>query len=265
MKRMFLSLVWSLGGLYLVLCAALYLLQSRMLYLGQYTRVEAAETDFELKREGLVLRGWRINPGKPRALLYFGGNAESVQLQRADFARWFPDYTIYLLAYRGYGASDGAPGERVLKADALALFDDLQPHYGQIAALGRSVGTGVALHLAARRPIARLALITPYDSLREVAAAHYPIFPVRLLLRDTFEALADAAALQIPVLLLIAREDQVIPPRHAQRLLAAFIRTPITQWLDTDHNTVEQDARFALALRQFFAGLHEHQSSFKLR
>ncbi len=252
MKRMLSTLAITVVGIYLALCVMLFLMQRQMLYLPQYTRVAAASTDFELVHDGIRLRGWRVNPGQPRALLYFGGNAEDVGFQRERYARWFPGHTTYLVAYRGYGASDGSPTEVALKGDALALYDAVAPQHAGVDALGRSVGTGVALHLAARRSLGRLALITPYDSLVAVAAHHYPYFPVNWLLRERFEATLDAAQVELPTLLLLARQDEVIPPTHGEALARAFPRSPTLQWLDTDHNTTEMDARFALALQRHF-------------
>jgi len=253
MKSVLMSLVGLAALVYLGLCVLLWLGQRQMLFLSQGTQVAIAQTDFALSREGVTLRGWRIHPGQSRALIYFGGNAESVQLQRERFAGWFPQHTIYLLAYRGYGASEGSPDEAALKADALALYDTVAPEHQQIDVIGRSVGSGVALHLAARRAVAHLALITPYDSLVEVAAQHYSWVPVRLLMSQRFEALPDAARVTAPTLLLIARLDEVIAPARAQVLAKAFAQTPQVQWLDTDHNTVEMDANFPLSLRQFMS------------
>ena len=252
MKRMLSSLAIAAVALYLGLCALLFVFQRQMLFLPSSTRVDARSTDFELVNEGLHLRGWRLNPGQARAMLYFGGNAEDIGYGRERFARWFPEHTIYLIAYRGYGASEGEPSEAALKADALVLYDSISAGHESIDVLARSVGSGVALHLAARRELGRLALITPYDSLVAVASHHYPLFPVDWLLGQRFEALADAAQVDLPTLLLIARQDEIIPPVHAENLARAFPDMPQVQWLDTDHNTTEMDARFALALQGHF-------------
>ncbi|MCB1599774.1 MAG: alpha/beta hydrolase [Lysobacterales bacterium] len=252
MLRMLSFLVATAIALYLFLCAFLWASQTQMIFLPQGTRVRPQTTDFELFSDGLRLRGWCVNPGQSRALIYFGGNAEAINHQRERFARWFPQHTVYLLAYRGYGASEGSPSEVGLKQDALTLYDHIAGDHTRIDVIGRSVGSGVALHLAARRAVGRLALITPYDSLVAVAARHYPWFPVRWLLHQRFEATADAVRVQVPTLLLIARQDEIIPPAHAEALTRAFSNSPEIQWLDTDHNTVEKDARFALALQRFF-------------
>ncbi len=254
--RQFLNMLGSLLlvvlATYVLLCAFLFFYQRQMLYLPQYTRVDAAQTDFELVRDEVRLRGWVVNPGQPRALLYFGGNAESIQFQREHYAQWFPDHTVYLLAYRGYGASEGKPTESVLKGDALALYDQVAPNHDGVDLLGRSVGAGIALHVAASRTIGRLALITPYDSMVAVARRHYPIFPVQWLLRERFDTTADAARVDAPTLLLIARHDRIIPPAHAEALARSLPQAPHIQWLESDHNGVEMDARFGLALRQHF-------------
>lgn len=249
-------MLWALAKTllfaWLACCALLYLLQRQLLFMPSGTRVAAERTDFALQHAGMVLRGWRVNPGQPRALLYFGGNAEDVGQNRERFAQWFPGHTIYLLAYRGYGASEGSPDEVALKADALVLHDAVSGAHEGVDLLSRSLGTGVALHLAARRTVGRIALITPYDSLVAVAARHYPWVPVTWFLHQRFEAVRDAPDIRAPVLLLIARQDEIIPPAHAQVLAAAFPQPPVIEWLDTDHNTVEADPRLTVALKRFF-------------
>ena len=116
--------VLALG--YLAMCLLMFLQQRSFLYLPGYTRADPAGTDFSIERDGVVLRGWIVNPGRGDPILYFGGNAEGVELNRDDFRAWFPGRSVYLLAYRGYGASDGVPRETDLQADALAFHDHVQ-------------------------------------------------------------------------------------------------------------------------------------------
>lgn len=93
-----------------------------------------------------------------------------MQVNRDDFTRWFPGRSVYLLAYRGYGASDGAPSQQALLADAVAFYDAVQAqHLGQpIVAIGRSLGSEIAAYLASQRPLSQLVLITPYGSMADV-------------------------------------------------------------------------------------------------
>ncbi|MCC4595980.1 lysophospholipase [Xanthomonas campestris pv. phormiicola] len=240
---------------YLVVCALLYLGQRELLYFPQATRVDAAQTDFTLQRSPtLRLRGWQVNPGRGKALLYFGGNAEDLRQTRAQLAPLLPDYSVYLLAYRGYGASDGAPSEAALIGDALALYDHVraaQPQ-AEIAVLGRSLGSGVASQLAARRPLARLVLVTPFDSLATAAQAHYPWAPVRWLLRDRYDSVSALRAYRGPLLVLRAGRDQVVPASSTQRLLDSLAQTPTVVTMPrAGHDDISADPRYAQALRAF--------------
>jgi pimeloyl-ACP methyl ester carboxylesterase len=240
---------------YLGMCAVLFATQRQLIYHPQLTRTAPGDTDFELLREGVALRGWIVNPGRADAILYFGGNAESVQYNRANFASWFPGSTSYLLAYRGYGASDGTPDERALYGDALALYDTVrarQPN-ARISVLGRSLGSAVATYLASRRPVARLALVTPFDSLAEVAQAHFPWLPARLLVRDRYDSVAHLASYRGPVLVIRAGADVEIPAPNTARLIASLGATvPTVVELPTaGHNTVDEYPRYGATLAEF--------------
>ena len=253
LARSLLALLALLLG-YAGLCALLYFKQRDLIYYPAATAIPAAATDFELVREGVTLRGWRLNPGKARTLIYFGGNAERLDASREEFARLFPDRTIYLLSYRGYGASEGQPSEPDLFGDALALYDDVRAQNRQaaIAVVGRSLGSGVASYVASQRPVERLVLVTPFDSLAEVAQAHYPMFPVRLLMRDRYQSTDYLPLYAGPLLVLRGGRDEVIPPANTDRLLAALKRKPqVVDFPRAGHNDIAQDPAYAETLRDF--------------
>ena len=244
-------------AMYAALCAWLFVGQRGLVYYPQFTRIAASRTDFSLQRDGIVLRGWRVNPGQRDAVVYFGGNAESLEPMRARLAQWFPQRTAYLLAYRGYGASDGAPSEPALVADALALFDTVAEAHpgGRIAVIGRSLGTGVASQVAAERPVDRLVLITPFDSLSGVAAAHYPWMPVRWLLRERYESGRHLAGYRGPVLVVRAGRDDIVPARSTHRLVDALPVAPeILVLPDADHIDLDADPAFARTITRFVDG-----------
>lgn len=250
-------LAWAAGAVlagYLALCALLYLQQRRLIYYPQSTRTEPARTDFALARPGAVLRGWAVNPGRRDALLYFGGNAEAVEANRDAFAHWLPSRTVYLVAYRGYGASDGEPSEAALLADALALHDDVARRHpaGRVAVAGRSLGSGVAAHVAAERTVPELVLVTPFDSLAAVAQAHYPVFPVGLLLRDRYASVQRLPRHRGRLLVLRAGRDAVIPPARTDRLLAAFDgRAQVVDFPRAGHDDLSADPAYWPAIRDF--------------
>lgn len=253
-RRVFAWIAGLLVAGYLALCALLYLQQRRLVYYPQFTRTEQARTDFAFARPDAVLRGWVVNPGQRDALLYFGGNAEAVESNREAFARWLPSHTVYLVAYRGYGASDGHPSETALLADALALRDEVARRHpaGRVAVAGRSLGSGVATHVAAERAVPDLVLVTPFDSLAAVARSHYPVFPVDLLLRDRYESVKRLPRHRGRLLVLRAGRDAVVPPANTDRLLAALDgRAEVVDFPGAGHDDLSADPAYWPAIRGF--------------
>jgi pimeloyl-ACP methyl ester carboxylesterase len=190
-------------------------------------------------------------------VIYFGGNAEEVSWTLAD-ARWPREWTIAGVNYRGYGASEGVPGEPELTADALAIYDaitlrpDIDPR--RIVVFGRSLGTALAAHLAASRPVAGAVLVSPYDSLTAVGKEHYPWLPVSLLLRHRFNALADANRNRMPLLAVVGEADTIIPPERSRALFDAWAGTKT--WLvvpGAGHNTLGASDAFWDGIASFLA------------
>jgi pimeloyl-ACP methyl ester carboxylesterase len=220
-------------------CVALYVFQRSLLYFPQPAGF-GNDATFAMAVDGADLRvALRPHDG-PKALIYFGGNAEDVSASLPQLAEALPDYAIYAPHYRGYGGSSGAPTEATLHADALALFDKVRMHHAEIALVGRSLGSGVAVRLASRRPASRLVLVTPYDSILEIAKRQFPYFPVSWLLTDKFESWRAAPAIRVPTLLLQAEHDEVIPSASTARLNAAFARgiASLVIIRGADHNSI---------------------------
>jgi len=206
----------------------------------------------ELQVEGKrVLVAHRPHPG-PRALIYFGGNAEDVSLSRTELAALLPDTALYLLHYRGYGGSEGRPSEAALRADAQALYAHVAERHSAVTVVGRSLGTGPAVHLAATQPVKRLVLLVPFDSLLAVARGTMPWLPVDLLLLDRWDAAAEAPLVRAPTTIVAAAVDRVVPTRHAIALHRAF-QPGVAELVlvpDLDHNSpILSSAAFRAALQ----------------
>lgn len=226
-------------------------------------RYPAVEEVFVRSPDGTRVHAWRVRPaGLARAplVIYFGGNAEEVSwmLESVGDPRRgeTPDVGWLLVDYRGYGASEGAPSERGLVTDALALFDHAATLPGvnpeRILAFGRSLGSGVAVRLAAERPLRALILATPFDSLAAVAKHYYWYLPVDWMLKHRFDSLALAPGLRQALLCLIAERDEVIPPVHGQRLYEAWGGAKRRVVLgDGGHNTSDAHPLFWPEIRRF--------------
>jgi uncharacterized protein len=195
-------------------------------------------------------------PGPPRALvIYFPGNAEEATSQAAEANR-YGERAVLLMNYRGYGESGGKPGERALVSDAIELHDwatrrtDIDP--ARVAVHGRSLGSGVAVQLAAARPVRAVLLTSPFESLAAMAGAHYPWLPTSLLLRHRFDSLSLAPGLRMPAIFLVAQRDTLVEPAHSHRLADAWGGP--TQRLSFEgrgHNDLEIDPRYPAAILDF--------------
>lgn len=248
------AVLGALALLYVGMLGWMYARQRDLVYFPQATRVPADQTDFAVHHDGVTLRGWMVHPGQPGAVLYFGGNAESIEGMRGRLAQWVPARSSYLVAYRGFGASDGVPGESALFADAVAVFDHVQARHpgAPVAVIGRSLGSGVAAYLASQRPVDRLVLVTPFDSLANVAQAHYRWFPLRRLLKDHYESTRYLARYHGRVLVIRAGRDEVIPAASTDRLVSSLARPPrVVDLPAASHNTVDDDPAYGAALSAF--------------
>jgi pimeloyl-ACP methyl ester carboxylesterase len=148
------------------------------------------------------------------AIVFFHGNGELAE-DNADLARTLAarGYEVLLAEYRGYGISKsaGAPNERGLYADAEALLAEVHAKNDHIVLMGFSLGTGIAVEMAARGHGRALILLAPYTSIPAVASAHVPIFPMSVLMRDKFDSLAKAPSIKAPALVVHGDRDEVVP------------------------------------------------------
>jgi len=189
--------------------------ESRRAALAQTPAVESL---FIHSADGTRLHAWHVK-GDP-LVIYFGGNAEEVSWMLDEAPRRVPGVGWLLVDYRGYGSSDGSPSEKALVSDALQWYDHVRAE--RTYAFGRSLGSGVAVQLAAERPVAGLILVAPFDSLVEVGKRIYPLLPVQWLLKHRFDSVALAPKMKAPLLCIVASHDDIIPPEHAKRLYDAW-------------------------------------------
>ena len=186
----------------------------------------------------------------PKALVYFGGNAEDVASTLPELAAAFPDRAIYALHYRGYSGSSGQPAEAAMRNDARVLFQMVHGRHSDVMAVGRSLGSSLAIQLAADGPISRLVLIAPFESIRAIASRAAPFLPMQLLLRDSWQSWRYAPRVTCPTLILAASHDEIVPMSDTKKLVEAFQPGVATlRVIDgTTHNSVSGPEEFWQAL-----------------
>ena len=247
----------------------IYFLQERLIFFPQPLLQDPlkANTGAAIEEVSLVtadqvrLRGWLVRAPATQApapiLIYFGGNAEEVSWL-ASTGDLYAGWSLLLVNYRGYGGSEGKPGEAELFADALQIYDFAasRAQGGRVALMGRSLGSGVAVYLAAQRPVAGVILVSPYDSIESVAKGIYPYLPIGLMLKHRFNSIALAPAIRAPLLCVVASGDRVIPRRHSERLYAAWGGP--RQWREIDpasHDSLAGEAEYWRAIADFLRNL----------
>ena len=272
MRTIGLAGVWSwlkrpllfVGAVYVGLGLLLWLFQRRLIYLPAGGPVESPTgAPFEMLEDvrietsdGVTLHAWYLPGSKAGSILVFHGNAGHrghriglmLALHRLGYGVLIPDY-------RGYGGSAGSPSEAGFYLDAVASRDWLAARApGPLVYLGNSIGTGVAVELALRHPPSALVLRSGFDSLGAVGQSVYPLFPVRLLIRDKYESIKKIGRIRAPLLAVHGMSDRIIPPARGKALYDAAAEPK--RWLPLEgvgHNDLEMvaGARYFETLGRF--------------
>lgn len=228
-------------------CLALYLLQRNMLYFPQKAGSVSGAQALSFSSGKHQLSGWVVNPGQPRALIYYGGNAENIVSNLDFFQTVFTHYSVYLVPYRGYGNNSGSPSEQGLYQDALALIDHIGADHSSFSLLGRSLGSGVATYVASRREVDNLILVTPYDSIENVAKGAYWMFPISWLIKDRYASIERVQSINARTLIVAAEYDNIIPRARTDALINAFDSAQLKSVLirGAGHNDISQYPQYA--------------------
>ena len=236
------ALLGSALAAYGVLVGGLYVFQRHLLYFPDVRRPELGDLaalgvrEIILKTaDGLSLLSWYLPPrdGRP-VIAYFHGNGGHIGY-RAERLRRFArtGYGVLMAEYRGYGGNPGTPSERGLVADGVAVLDFLGGEGitpNRLVIYGESLGTGVAVPLAAQREVAGVILEAPFTSVAEVAQHHYSFIPASALVRDRFDSLARIGDVKGPILVLHGERDRIVPVRFGRALFEAAPQ-PKELWL----------------------------------
>lgn len=232
------DIAWRLGRVLLVayVCVALliYALQRRLQYFPDTERVSPAaeglsgveEVALDMADGHRIIAWWAPPPkgGRTPVVVYFHGNGGNISyraarvslMQRAGIG-------VLMMTYPGFGGSTGRPTETRIMSDARAAYAWLEQHgaKGRIAVFGESLGSGVAVQLAASRPVVGVVLDSPFSSAVDVAGYHYPYLPVRWLMWDRFDSMAHIGKVRAPLLIVHGDRDPVVPHELGRRLFQA--------------------------------------------
>ena len=231
--QLILKLATGLFLIYAVIAVAAFILQRRLMYRPDPDRVSPAVFNLPGVKERVLVAPdtaqivtWYApaQPGQP-TILYFHGNAGNLASRSERVRRYVArGYGVMFMSYRGYSGSTGSPSERANVADAKLAYDTLikdgvAPE--DIIVYGESLGSGVAVQVAADNEVGGLVLDAPYTTIVDVAALAYPYLPVRPFVFDRYESIRYLPRVKAPVLVLHGENDRVIPVEIGKAVYAA--------------------------------------------
>ncbi|NJN51666.1 MAG: alpha/beta hydrolase [Gammaproteobacteria bacterium] len=247
-------LLATLLGLWVLLCVFYYVVQDDLIFQGAQPAPVSRALDaqpIETTVAATALRGYVVNPAVAGTVVfYFGGNAEAATAYAHEFAM-LPARS-YLIDYRGYGSSEGAPSQVALVADATHHVRTFAGATEQVVLVGRSLGSGVAALAAADlgARVARLILISPFCSFSNVVALHAPGFlPSRALLMHPFAVDQVADRLPRAVTLISGAADKIIPPAESRCLANALGGATTMEVAAAGHNDLLRQRDIWQAIR----------------
>ena len=263
-------LSWIIGpilgvcALYLAIVVVMYLAQTRLIFpswLAQLGRPELPASAARLEvttADGVRLAGVRLpplsTPARDRSILLgFPGNAWNAEAMALTLHQLVPDREVIAFHYRGYRPSGGKPSAKAVLSDSVAIFDHLQRELenAAIIAVGVSIGSPVAAYLARERSLSGLVLVTPFDSLVELARDHYPWLPVRMLLRHRMPTVDFVRERQTPTALIVAAEDTIVPAARSEPLRRAVPNLVFDRMIAAaGHNDLYDRPAFREAIRE---------------
>lgn len=254
-------------GIYVLLCAYFYTNQDDMLFSAHHTNSNEVKLFLEQNpsfdtlcfkmSDGNTISGFISNDSaeqKQPVIIYFGGNAEEVS-HIVEYKPYLKNCKLILINYRGFGLSTGKTSEKTMFSDAIEIYDKLLLKKiidaENVFVLGRSIGTGVATYLSSQRKTKATILITPYESMIDVAKEKHPYLPVSLILKHKFNSKLYAKDISNPVFALIAQNDRVIPPYHAHELLKHWKGKTSFMEFNEDHNSIISNSMVWKSIQEF--------------
>ena len=250
---------------YIALTAVVYVAQRSLMYFPDTAHVLPAAAGLPEAEEvpltaadGVRIAAWHVPPrdGKP-VILYFHGNGGALRFRVTRFRRLIADgIGLVALEYRGYGGSGGSPNEQGLIADAQAAYHFAAAQYPpqQLVLWGESLGSGVAIAVAAERPVGRVILEAPFTSAVALGARHYWYLPVRLLMKDQFRSDLRIGKVKAPVMIMHGVNDRVVPYVMGEQLFELANKPKhFVRFLDGGHEDLDDNGGLD-AVARFLAG-----------
>ncbi|MFW6024727.1 MAG: alpha/beta hydrolase [Candidatus Woesearchaeota archaeon] len=260
--NLFINIIMTILVTILVFLSVVYFLQDDAIFVKQSmpkNRVMSLRSDPSIKevnltiKENRTIRGWFLNQtNSSGTVIYFGGNAEEVSWildRKEEFREW----NVLTFNYRGYGLSEGIPTEENLKEDSIEIYDSFKLKDSEkVIIKGRSIGTSIAIHLASKRNVSGLVLISPFDNLKSIIKETIPFPKITHLIKYDFNLIKDSKNLNIPMMTIIAEKDDVIPKELSMTFYNQWEGKKEIQTIKGfGHNDLQYDQKYWDSIKSF--------------
>jgi uncharacterized protein len=256
------GLLITLAAIYLSLCAALYFYQDKFIFFppppNPHFYEQVKQYEYFIKTNNETLHGWNIyneNINHDTSIIYFGGNAEDVTYNLPDSHKYSAK-NVFFTNHPGYGKSTGTPSEDNFYNNALQAYDEIlnkhQLNEENVIIMGRSIGSSVATYVSSKRGSSGLILITPFDSIENIAANQFSLFPVSLLLKHKFKTIDFIDNVKSPILIIASDNDEIIPNANLLKLYnSREEKIQLLKINDAGHNDISNKNEYFPYINEF--------------
>jgi len=267
----FTTIVLALVSFYVLLLTIVFSFQRNLLYhpsAGNYHKDEVTNEPTEIEKvkittvDNINLVAWFYNKNieKFKTILFFHGNAGSLE-NRTYKLNYFKDLNVnfLIIAWRGFSGNEGKPSEIGLYRDAKSAIKWLNLKGvtdENIILYGESLGTGVAVEVAQNKNYAGVILESPYTSMVNMGKKHYPLFPVRFLLKDKFESYKKIKKVSVPILVIHGKIDTIVPFAMGKKMYELANEPKFFYFQEYGDHMVDYDEKLLSVLKKFIQSLN---------
>ena len=267
-KMSLINILILITAIYLIITLALYFFQRKLLYYpvvnnysGDKLLVPVEKVKITTK-DNIELLAWYYDKGNEnyKTLLFLHGNAGSLE-NRIHKINHFKDMNMnfLLLSWRGFSGNKGQPTEKGIYEDARSAIQWLKEKgHGteDIVIYGESLGTGVAVEVAQNNNFAGVILESPFTSMVDAGKTKYPLFPVRLLLKDKYESDKKIQNIRSPILIMHGEADKIVPFSMGKKMYELANKPKYSYFPKYDDHMMEYNEKLLNVLKEFILGLN---------
>ena len=257
------TLFFSIILIYLIIVAYMYLNQRKLLYLPSENNYLDDQIDFNFREvfidveKNLKLKAWLIENDfkNKKTLVFFHGNAGNLSNRTYKLNQLSKlDLNIIILAWRGFSGNEGEPSEQNLYNDAKKTIDWLNSRgvkNKNIILYGESLGTGIAVELSQTNQFGGIILESPFTSMTNAAKNIYPWLPVKYLLKDKYDSEKKIKNLQIPILIMHGKKDNIVPFKMGKKLYDLANNPKFFYFTENDDHMMTFDEQLVGTIKNF--------------